>query len=219
MSNEKIISKIKKVLKLSRNNPSEEEALAAAALAQRLMAQYHLELKDIEDVEDADDITEIHVNVGNGNKWKGPLAGIVSKNFCCKYFYYGRDTIVFYGYKTDAEIAAETFKFLFTFGNKKATSFYNKYRNTYGGKNLKNTYLIGYIEGIKEVFDRQCTALMIVTPLEVEDKFKKLTEGCRQSRSNFTLRGGNAGDNAREEGRKTGKSVAQSRSIETKAVI
>ena len=37
-SNEKIIEKIKKVLELSKNNPSIEEAKSAAIKAQRLMA-------------------------------------------------------------------------------------------------------------------------------------------------------------------------------------
>lgn len=40
MDTEKIIAKIKKVLELSRNNPSEEEAKSAALKAQKLMAAY-----------------------------------------------------------------------------------------------------------------------------------------------------------------------------------
>lgn len=219
MSNEKIISKIKKVLELSKNNPSEAEALAAAALAQKLMAEYHLELADIEGIEDNDEISEVHVNVGTGNKWKSLLAGVVAKNFRCKYFRYGSDVIVFFGYQTDAEIAATTFKFLFDFGNKKATAFYNKHRNEVGGKGLKNTYLWGYVEGIREVFERQCTALMILTPPEIEVKYKERTEGARSSSVSFKTRNGNIGDKAHEEGRITGRMAADSRSIESKAVI
>lgn len=217
--NEKIISKIKKVLELSKNNPSEEEALAAALKAQKMMAEYHLSLEDIEGIEDGDDITEIRVRVGTGNKWKSPLASIISKNFRCKYFYYGKDIIVFYGYKTDAEIAAETFKFLFSFGNKKANQYYNKYRNEVGGKGLKNAYLMGYVSGIAEVLERQCTALMIVTPIAVEDKYKKLTENFETKTVSMRARNGNVGDHAREEGRITGRNVAQSRSIEEKKEV
>lgn len=217
--NEKIISKIKKVLELSKNNPSEEEALAAALKAQKMMAEYHLSLEDVEGIENDDDITEIHVNVGTGNKWKSLLASAVSKNFCCKYFYYGRDTIAFFGYKTDAEIAAETFKFLFSFGNKKATQFYNKHKSEYGGKGLKNTYLLAFVDGVREVFERQCTALMIVTPLAVEDKYKKRVEGCTTRTNSFRTRGDDIGDLAREEGRRTGKEAARGRSIEQKEVM
>ena len=45
---EKIIDKIRKVLELSKNNPSEEEAQAAALKAQKLMAEYHISIKEIE---------------------------------------------------------------------------------------------------------------------------------------------------------------------------
>lgn len=222
MQNEKIISKIKKILELSKNNPSEAEATAAAALAQKLMAEYHLELADIEDIKDEEEIFEIQVDCGKGNKWKYALAGIVAKNFMCKHFYYGKETVVFYGYKTDAEIAAMTFEFLFNFGNKKATNFYQNKRNEamkkygwFNGEGLKNSYLIGYLEGIQSVLERQCTALMIVTPTAIEDAYKKRIEGCKtRNTSSLKCRAGGFGDEAREEGRRDGKNIANSRSIE-----
>ena len=224
MSNEKIISKIKKVLELSRNNPSKEEATAAAALAQKLMAEYHLELADIEDINNEEEIYEVQVECGKGNKWKYALAGIVAKNFRCKHFYYGKETVIFYGYKTDAEIAAMTFEFLFKFGNKNATNFYQKERNIrmkqygfFNGDGIKNAYLIGYLEGIQEVLQRQCTALMIITPQEIEDKYSERIKGFNKMKnSGLRRRIDELGNNAREEGKAVGRSIANSRSIENK---
>lgn len=92
---EKIIEKVKKVLELSKNNPSAEEAKSAALKAQKLMAEYHISLSEIEAVEDVENISEKQVDVGNGNKWKYFLAEIVAKNFRCKHFYYGKSTVVF----------------------------------------------------------------------------------------------------------------------------
>lgn len=216
--NERIISKIKKVLELSKNNPSKEEAIAAAALAHKLMAEYHLELADVEGVTDVDKVHEEHVNIGKGNKWKYALAGILAKNFRCKHFYYGKETVVFYGYKLDTQIAASTFRFLFTYGNKMATNYYNKIRNQgLYTKGVKNAFYIGYLEGIQEVLERQCTALMVVTPPEIEQKYQDRISGCKKMQnSGLSYNGGNTGMDAREEGRFTGKNAVQQRSIESK---
>lgn len=89
-NSEKVISKIKKVLELSKNNPSQEEAQAAALKAQKLMVEYHISMNEIEAVEDIDSIVEKSVSVGNGSKWKYVLSQIVAKNFRCKHFYYGK---------------------------------------------------------------------------------------------------------------------------------
>ena len=58
MDTEKIIAKIKKILELSRNNPSKEEAKAAALKAQRLMAEYHLSESNTDGVKDIKRIME-----------------------------------------------------------------------------------------------------------------------------------------------------------------
>lgn len=148
---EKIINKIKKVLELSKNNPSEKEAQAAALKAQKLMAEYHISMEEVSGIEDSENISEECTNVGTGNKWKYRLSTIIARNFRCQHFYYGKSTVVFYGYKTDAEIATETFKYLFNMGNKLATKFYNKKKKeckeigiSFYGKGIKNCFLIGF---------------------------------------------------------------------------
>ena len=219
---EKILDKIKKVFELSKNNPSEKEAKAAALKAQQLMVEYHLSIEDIENIEDTNDITEIHVHVKTGNKWKSALAWVISNNFRCKYFYSGKSLIVFYGYRTDAEIAAETFKFLFDFGNKKATNYYNFIKRQ--GKNTKgirNAFLIGYLEGIKEVLEKQSTALMVITPKEVINNFELMIQEndnfSRKTSSGLKVRVDSTGENANKEGKRTGKAIIQSRSLECMA--
>lgn len=57
-SNDKIIEKIRKVLELSKNNPSIEEAKSAALKAQKLMAEYHVSMTEIEAIEDIENIVE-----------------------------------------------------------------------------------------------------------------------------------------------------------------
>ncbi len=219
-NSEKIIAKIKKVLELSKNNPSQKEAEAAALKAQKLMAEYHISMKEIDAVEDIDSIVEKSVNVGNGSKWKYQLSHIVAKNFRCKHFYYGKNTVVFYGYEVDAEIAAETFKFLFTTGNKAANSYYNKLRNEavrdgrfFNGMGIKNCFLIGYLEGIKEELEKQCTALMIVIPEKVETSYSEKSKDFRKMQNKGLNTTSYYGNQSREEGRITGKNTIGSRKI------
>lgn len=223
-SNEKIIEKIKKVLELSKNNPSIEEAKSAAIKAQRLMAEYHISMSEIEIIDDIENIVEEKIDVGTGNKWKYTLSWIVAKNFRCKYFYYGKSAVVFYGYEKDAKIAAMTFEMLFNIGNKESIKYYQKQRQKYlskcedfDGKGIKNAFLNGYLLGIQEVLERQCTALMIVIPKELEEKYINRISKSRKINASFKLRKTFEGEQEKREGKKIGKDIVMSRRIETKA--
>lgn len=48
---ERIIEKIRKCLVLANNNPSEEEAKAAALQAQKLLAKYNISMADVTELE------------------------------------------------------------------------------------------------------------------------------------------------------------------------
>ena len=220
---EKIIEKIKKVLELSRNNPSEEEAKSAALKAQKLMAQYHISMAEVDEVTDIENIVEEVVNVGNGKKWKYRLAGVLAKNFRCRYFFYGRQAVVFYGYETDAKIAAETFKYLFKVGNKAANSYYNKmYYDAsasyegFRGSGIMNSFLVGFVNGIRDALDKQCTALMIIVPPEVEESCDDRLKNCSKSIDSTLRTAGFRGQEARQAGYTKGRSAMESKQIEEK---
>ena len=221
-SNEKIIEKIKKVLELSKNNPSIEEAKSAAIKAQRLMAEYHISMSEIEAIEDTENIVEERIDVGTGNKWKYTLSSIIAKNFRCKYFYYGKSNVVFYGYEEDAKITAMTFKLLFEVGNKESAKYYQKERQKYlnvhnirfDGRGIKNAFLNGYLIGIKESLEKQCTALMIVVPKKVEEKYIDRTSSFHSFSSSFRIRINQEGERAKEEGERIGRGMIEKRRIE-----
>lgn len=209
---EKIIEKIKNLLDLARNNPNEHEAMAAALKAQELMAKYHIDSREVEGQKLTEEIIESELFVRSGDKWKFKLAHIISINFCCKVYYRGRERIVFYGYKKDAEIATQVFQFLFETGNKLADRcYYEYYKQNRPTKGVKNQYLIGYCDGIKDVLGRQCTALMIVTPKEVKDSFAEKTKNFGTMTS--TLKARHDSD-VYNKGRRDGVSTANARSIE-----
>ncbi len=216
---DKIIEKIKKVLELSKNNPSIEEARSAALKAQKLMAEYHIESVDLKD-DQPDDITETAVEVGTGNKWKYSLSNIVAKNFRCKVYVCGKDTIIFYGYEVDTKIAAETFRYLFKTGNKGASASYERIKKNvkshgmyFDGKGIRNSYLLGFMEGIKEGLDNQCVALMIVVPKEVVNGFEAKTNSFRRINNAFSYRRGSYADDAKADGRRDGRNAIGSRQL------
>ena len=117
----------------------------------------------------------------------------------------------FYGYKKDAEIALEVFKFLYNTGNKLALKHWrNAKKNGKNTKGLMNTYLMGFIAGIKEALDKQCTALMIVVPQEVEKSFEEMSQDWKHKR--YTIRT-NRDSKTYEKGRQDGKEAVSARQI------
>lgn len=194
--NQKVIDRIKKLLALSGNNTSASEAESAALMAQKLMAQYDISISQVDDIVVNEEIDTTEFHVGAGKKWKLNLASVVARNFKCKVFKVGNESIVFYGFKTDTIIAKEVYEFLFKTGNRLATQAAAEYREKWGtAKGIYNSFVMGFLAGVKSKLDEQCLALMIVTPKEVEDKYKKFTKenGMRDSRarlssSNFNQR-------------------------------
>lgn len=218
MSNmEKVLNKIKNLLDLASNNPNENEAMAAALKAQELMAKYDIDSSAVNSDNSENELYKARYTNSSKHemkKWKEVLASIIAKNFCCKVYFItgdGKD-VVFYGYKKDAKIAVEVFKFLYETGNKLAVKYYNKCKKE--GKQTKgimNTYLIGFCDGIKEVLDKQCTALMIVVPKEVEESFEEMSSGWKSSTTRLKVTNNTE---AYKDGKTDGRNTAQARSIE-----
>lgn len=214
MTTEKIIEKIKKLLALANNNPSEDEAMAAALKAQEMMAKYNVVLDDLDDKpENREIVKEIWRETSSHSmkKWKWGLALTIAKNFRCKVYAIRKTDICFYGYENDVKIALQVFSFLYNVGNKFAVKYYNKCKKeNLPTKGVMNTYLAGFRQGIADVLEKQRVALMIVTPKDVEKSFSKMFFNGQVSTS-VRCYGTAADFNA---GRTDGKNVAQSRYID-----
>ena len=210
---EKILNKIKNLLDLANNNPNENEAMAAALKAQELMAKYNVELDQLDDKPETHEITEeIYRQSGKHEmkKWKIGLSVIVAENFRCRTI--DKKDVVFYGYKEDAKIALQVFTYLYEVGNKLAVRYYNKCKKE--GKETRgvmNTYLIGFRDGVREVLGKQCTALMIVTPKEVNESFDEMTKEWRSVKTTLRMSGDH---DAYSNGKSDGRDMATARSIE-----
>lgn len=214
---EKIIQTIRKLLELSKNNPSEEEAKSAALKAQELLAKYHLDMREVEsiDIDTVDSIDEVRVNLP-AKKWKYRLANIVANNFRCKHFYLGKGILVFYGHKIDADVAAETYKYLFNVGNRLAGREVDKvFGKTGTSANVYNSFVAGFCAGIEEVLNKQCKALMIITPEDVVTSFAERAKNMKDMQCSAMRIGLNSHCvNAYENGKTAGRHAVRSRQIE-----
>ena len=215
MTREKAMELIKKLLATANDKgATENEAMIAALKAQEMMAKYNVEITEVDGDDESDEIVKSGVDTGTGNKWKYNLATVIADNFCCKVYWIGRKAAVFYGYKRHAEVAREVFKFLFNIGNRLATNYYFRVRNAGGNtEGIKNTFLIGFTLGVKSVLEKQCTALMLVTPKEVEEQFNvDIMKTARTISNNLNYR---HNEEARNEGYRSGRDAASARYLET----
>lgn len=214
---DKIVSKIDKLFALAEKNPEAQEAIQAAAKAQELIAKYNIELDKLGISKEEEIVTET-CYPGVGNKWKYQLARVVARNFRCKHYMHGKQAIVFYGYKQDTTAARRTFEFLFKTGNRLADKEYNRvYLNTdQSTKGVKNTFLLGFISGIRSVLDEQCKALMITVPTQVETGFSDLVKGF--GTIDTSIKFNPYSQDSFERGHKAGRAAMQSRSIRSGAL-
>ena len=107
MSNERVISKVKKLLALHNNNTSVNEASSAYKVAQKLLAEHRLTMADVQAVSTEEEIKEWGGHpLYEGKRritWKCNLATTITRNNGCDALFYG-GTILVVGRKSDFEI-------------------------------------------------------------------------------------------------------------------
>ncbi len=212
---EKMVEKIKKMMALAENNPSEEEALAAALQAHKLMAKYNIHEEEVTLEEVKEDIVSIFSEQKHNSslhKWRKQLGAVVARAFRCKCYISGKD-IVFRGYKDDAQLALDVYLMLYIVGDRLGSKAYtDQLSETGSGKGAYNSFVVGFLCGVRDAFDEQCTVLMVVTPKEVEEDWKDFSANWKTSKTSFTI----VDRKLYEKGYTEGKQAVKSRSIEGK---
>lgn len=118
MTDEKITTRIQRLLAMANDASSPHEAAIAARRAEALMRKYNLDEADVilKDMTD-DDIVDIGANTGYKTMpaWHGTLSVQVAMLMDCEcraYAYHRRRTITFLGQREDAQVAAYIFEYL-----------------------------------------------------------------------------------------------------------
>ena len=209
MTREDVISKIQSLFNVTvENGSSENEALAAALLAQKFIAKY--DIKDDElFVQEEWKVVEVESKKVN-RKIKYQLAMVIADNYRCKVFfnkYYRNVTAVFVGREIDANAAKLVYEVLYDAAVKYANTKSWKYRGHGAGLYGKffNSAAIAFIDGVEAELSKQCKELILLRPKEVDEAYDRRVRGCKPVDSSLS----SFGKVDYEEGVNAGRSAVQ----------
>ena len=204
MEDNKVLDKIKKLLALSKS-PNEHEARAAMLKAQELMAKYGMSVE--ESVETEVTYTSTIAETFGNAAFRAPLGSIIAKNFRCEVFL-SAGSIAFYGHSEDVPICKEVFEYAYRTIKKLGTKRYNEAKKAgYETRGFYTQYQTAFLIALKNAFEKQCTALMIVTPTDVTENFSKMSENWGHKKMSMHNRGINV--RAYQQGTRDGKAFAE----------
>lgn len=193
MAEKNIISKIERLLALAGNNPSEAEAHVAMLKAQKLMAEYNLDMAQFQDKpqEKKEAVTEYFKGYHNTG-WAISLAKVICDNFRCNILRASGYGLVFVGLKEDVAIC----KAVFTFASNTLDKNMMKLRRQYRKQGLptdgiSGDYAAGFIAGLKAKYKEQVEennwGLVLVKDALVEQKTQDIINPKRKARSGNNL--------------------------------
>lgn len=170
--NEKVLEKIKKLLALAGNNPSEEEAKAAMLKAQELMLRYHIENPE---TINNDKVVAVYYDLGSRRKTEFVLliSVLVADNFRSRTVHSGQK-IYFIGFEADAKAAMEVYVYLLNFGDQAHDRYFSVNPIS---RQADIDWRYGYIAGLQTAFNsRAGYELMITVPTKVQELVDKLNK-------------------------------------------
>ncbi|MCY7968575.1 DUF2786 domain-containing protein [Bacillus haynesii] len=197
--NESIIKRIKGLLAIANDNRNDEESQSAFLMAQKLMMKYDISAGDVTDKSEKEEIAKGQATAYKKLFWwERTLAGIIAANFKVEFYYNNRvlngdrrkkSTIIFFGYESDVQLAKEMYVLAYDAVVIYANRFVNEYysvnfvrRSIKKTRDLKKSYITGFLEGLKQKFNEQVSqmkeeyGLMIIKPKEVTEAYKELSK-------------------------------------------
>lgn len=208
---DKMVDKVKKLLALAGNNPSEEEAKAALRKAQEIIAQYNLNESELNGDGDKIEYAIVVCDDFYRDTYRHPLASAIARAFRGKPAMVGSDN-AFIGRKQDAQAACEAFKFAAKVCLKQARKAEREARAVYGtARGVFPSYTRGFVKGVERHLDEGCKALMIVVPEDVNSYYDSVVNKNKHyhSHSTFTYK-----DAYYHQGEKDGYDAMKARTIE-----
>lgn len=202
---------------------SMHEAIAAANLAQKYMVEYNLSEIDIaigKQVPDEmfDPVVEeiIHVH----RNWIKYLANTVAKNMRCTLLVFSekrKSYIRFIGHQSDKDIAVATFWMLFDACadgiEQERVRAYTEYGNVQG---IEGSYAMGFIEAVQAEMGKQCQALMLIQPEDINDYLKEKYPHLRKANISVNRNGIHSSiSQAHDNGYSRGKELTERRQLES----
>lgn len=192
--NDRIIRRVKGLLKLAEDNSNMEESQSAFIQAQQMMIRYGVNPEDLAvDEKTKSILTKSATEYKRLWWWERALGNIMAKNFRCSWYYSSKRfagtvqmkrKIIFVGFEADVELATEMYTLAKSALHYYTTQFVkdlkvNKKQTQ--NKRAKDDYIRGFIDGLEEKFVEQIKeqqwGLVVVVPEEVINKTKEITKG------------------------------------------
>ena len=209
----KIADKIQKLLALSGNNPSEDEAQAALLMAQRLMAKYNINQEDLGGEEKISYSLEL-VKVKTNPRSKR-LCMIIANSFAVKAILCS-NRIHYFGRKMNVDAAKSALEYshrVMERGMTKACRDKGLSGTEQAGASLiYNAYADGFMSGLQEAMAAQTKALAIVVPEDVNKAFNEKFPDLRAGRA-IHMRYSRDNIDSYAQGFSDGKRVMDKRSL------
>lgn len=195
-NNDRIIRRVKGLLKLAENNSNTEEAQSAFTQAQEMMVKYGVDPSELDLTNQTKDIlTKAATEYKRLWWWERILASIIADNFRCSWYYSSKRfagtvqmkrKIIFVGFETDVRLATEMYALARSALLHYTKAYMNNMKSHSRGipnKQIKDAYIRGFIDGLAVKFEEQIKeqqwGLVIVVPEEVIQKTKEITQGAK----------------------------------------
>lgn len=185
----KLEQQIIKLLAVANKTTNQDEVIAAAAKAQELMAKYNIKLQNISK-KPANIVAKFAVNA-RGKSYRFELATILANNYGVKLTWAGKMIPVFYGYENNVKTVIKIYEWLWQAIHRMADSYQTKiWKQGNGVKGMYNSFVDGFLVGLKKELDKSCTALKITVAEEVNTEFDKFM--AEKGASTFKIKKRNA---------------------------
>lgn len=174
---QKIMERISNLMaKTVENGCTPEEAAAAATMAQKLIAKYHIDMREYVESEDVGIDTDMI-----RKPWQQSLATTIARNTCCNVVgtsFRGRRGIkrlTFIGRETDRLAVLQMYDRLVQVCMRGIDAEKKRYKQKFGHtRGVEASYAMGFINAVNNAMNEQCRALALVIPESVETKIKEL---------------------------------------------
>lgn len=173
-----IMKRINNLLsKTVQNGCTPQEAAAAATMAQKLIAQHHVDMREFNESE------EVGSDVDYCTRdWQTSLATVIAKNTCCEVVFTRirkhktrKRRLTFIGHDTDRLTVLTLYDKLVRACQLGLTKEKQRYKERHGTTaGVEYSYTAGFIGAVLEAMEQQCRALMLVTPEDVNAKVEEL---------------------------------------------
>jgi hypothetical protein len=192
-----VLEKIKKLLALSTSSNPHEASLATAK-AQELLAQYNIELSQIQTSEPASPYEQTALSTGS-RVWRRQLLGVIARhNFCDTVYDSEEKQTMLIGERHNSEVVQYLYTYLVRLLESMATEAYRQSTSHLPAITWKDSFYAGALRSINQRLREQqsqfaatsseCRSLVVVKSEELQEVVHRFHPNLRTGRAKAVVR-------------------------------